>query len=209
MDITTTLLMIIGGIGMWRGLKELGAVEKYAVALNLGMHAYLLILLVTITLTWATDVNAIIAYASRAFALFYMLHVCCRVSRCLAAQRSKPPGTSAREICVPGRNVLFGVRSGGSIGSMWTEGIRACVATYEKSVVRLMRKELHDGLGLNSLTCLRLRLIIDGILSWIFVLLSAYPVGLQVRQPVERHKLQRPRFGGRVQILRCGWQIVV
>ena len=35
-------------------------------------HAYLLILLVTITLTWATDVNAIIAYASRAFVLFYM-----------------------------------------------------------------------------------------------------------------------------------------
>ena len=35
-------------------------------------YAYLLILLITITLTWATDVNAIIAYASRAFALFYM-----------------------------------------------------------------------------------------------------------------------------------------
>jgi hypothetical protein len=35
-------------------------------------HAYLLILLVTVALTWATDVNAIIAYASRAFALFYM-----------------------------------------------------------------------------------------------------------------------------------------
>ena len=35
-------------------------------------HAYFLILLATITLTWTTDVNAIIAYASRAFALFYM-----------------------------------------------------------------------------------------------------------------------------------------
>jgi hypothetical protein len=35
-------------------------------------HAYLLILLVTVALTWVTDVNAIIAYASRAFALFYM-----------------------------------------------------------------------------------------------------------------------------------------
>jgi di/tricarboxylate transporter len=31
--ITTVLLLTIGGIGMWRGLKELGAVEKYAVAL--------------------------------------------------------------------------------------------------------------------------------------------------------------------------------
>lgn len=36
-------------------------------------YAYLLILLVTVTLTWGTDVNQIIAYASRAFALFYML----------------------------------------------------------------------------------------------------------------------------------------
>jgi hypothetical protein len=36
-------------------------------------YAYLLILLVTVALNWETDVNAIIAYASRAFALFYML----------------------------------------------------------------------------------------------------------------------------------------
>jgi len=43
--ITTTLLVTIGGIGMWRGLKELGAVEKYAVALNLGMIGSLLVAL--------------------------------------------------------------------------------------------------------------------------------------------------------------------
>lgn len=36
-------------------------------------YAYLLVLIVTIFLTWETDVNAIIAYASRAFALFYTL----------------------------------------------------------------------------------------------------------------------------------------
>lgn len=36
-------------------------------------YAYILILIVTIFLTWATNVNAIIAYASRAFALFYTL----------------------------------------------------------------------------------------------------------------------------------------
>ncbi|MBI1247281.1 hypothetical protein GC197_05480 [bacterium] len=36
-------------------------------------YAYLLILLVTISLTWETNVNQIIAYASRAFALFYTL----------------------------------------------------------------------------------------------------------------------------------------
>ena len=43
--ITTVLLLTIGGIGMWRGLKELGAVEKYAVALNLGMIGALLVAL--------------------------------------------------------------------------------------------------------------------------------------------------------------------
>jgi len=43
--ITTALLLTIGGIGMWRGLKELGAVEKYAVALNLGMIGALLVAL--------------------------------------------------------------------------------------------------------------------------------------------------------------------
>ncbi|MCA9235366.1 MAG: hypothetical protein KDA44_07830 [Planctomycetales bacterium] len=36
-------------------------------------YAYLLILLITVTLTWQTNVNQIIAYASRAFALFYTL----------------------------------------------------------------------------------------------------------------------------------------
>lgn len=39
-------------------------------------YAYLLILLVTLTLTWETNVNLIIAYASRAFALYYMLQCC-------------------------------------------------------------------------------------------------------------------------------------
>ena len=41
--ITTVLLVVIGGIGMWRGLKQLEAVEKYAVALNLGMIGALLV----------------------------------------------------------------------------------------------------------------------------------------------------------------------
>jgi hypothetical protein len=44
--ITTLLLLAIGGIGMWRGLKQLEAVEKYAVALNLGMIGALLVSLV-------------------------------------------------------------------------------------------------------------------------------------------------------------------
>ncbi len=40
--ITTLLLLAIGGIGMWRGLKELESVEKYLVSLNLGMIGALL-----------------------------------------------------------------------------------------------------------------------------------------------------------------------
>ncbi len=36
-------------------------------------YAYLLIMVVTMVLTWETNVNGIITYASRAFALFYML----------------------------------------------------------------------------------------------------------------------------------------
>jgi hypothetical protein len=44
--ITTLLLLLIGGIGIWRGLKELETVEKYAVAFNLGMIGALLVSLV-------------------------------------------------------------------------------------------------------------------------------------------------------------------
>lgn len=41
--ITSCLLMTIGGIGMWRGLKELETIEKYAVAFNLGMIGALIL----------------------------------------------------------------------------------------------------------------------------------------------------------------------
>jgi len=47
-------------------------------------YAYLLVSMVTIFLTWETDVNAIIAYASRAFALYYMLQ--CLVAVLVARQ---------------------------------------------------------------------------------------------------------------------------
>lgn len=47
-------------------------------------YAYLLILLVTLALTWETDVNRIIAYASRAFALYYTLQ--CMVAFVVAWQ---------------------------------------------------------------------------------------------------------------------------
>jgi hypothetical protein len=50
-------------------------------------YAYLLILLVTVALTWETNVNEIIAYASRAFALYYMLQ--CAVAFCVAWQRKE------------------------------------------------------------------------------------------------------------------------
>lgn len=56
--------------------------------------AYLLILLVTVALTWETDVNQIIAYASRAFALFYMLQ--CTVAWLVAWRRKDLPGRTMR-----------------------------------------------------------------------------------------------------------------
>jgi hypothetical protein len=57
-------------------------------------YAYALILLVTVVLTWETDVNGIIAYASRAFALFYMLQ--CIVAFLVAWQREEAPGRLGR-----------------------------------------------------------------------------------------------------------------
>ena len=57
-------------------------------------YAYLLILLVTLTLTWETDVNAIIAYASRAFALYYALQ--CVVALLVAYQQPRAPARSRR-----------------------------------------------------------------------------------------------------------------
>ena len=48
-------------------------------------YAYLLILLVTVTLAWSSNVNEIIAYASRAFALYYMLQ--CMVAWIVAWQQ--------------------------------------------------------------------------------------------------------------------------
>jgi len=57
--ITTFLLLTIGGIGMWQGLKKLEFVEKYAVAFNLGMIGALLVSLVIYNIqrvlggTWA------------------------------------------------------------------------------------------------------------------------------------------------------------
>jgi hypothetical protein len=57
-------------------------------------YAYLLILLVTVALTWETNVNGIIAYASRAFALFYMLQ--CVVAFIVAWQSRDLPRRSPR-----------------------------------------------------------------------------------------------------------------
>jgi hypothetical protein len=57
--ITTALLVTIGGIGMWKGLRKLESVEKYAISLNLGMIGALLVGLVVYNVqrvlggTWA------------------------------------------------------------------------------------------------------------------------------------------------------------
>ena len=50
-------------------------------------YAYLLILVVTVALTWETNVNEIIAYASRAFALYYVLQ--CVVAFVVAWQQKE------------------------------------------------------------------------------------------------------------------------
>jgi len=50
-------------------------------------YAYLLILLVTVVLTWSSNVNEIIAYASRAFALYYTLQ--CVVAFVVARQQKE------------------------------------------------------------------------------------------------------------------------
>jgi len=45
-SITTCLLLVIGGVGIWRGLGELEGLEKYTVAVNLGMIGALVVALV-------------------------------------------------------------------------------------------------------------------------------------------------------------------
>ena len=57
-------------------------------------HAYWLILIVTIVLTWETDVNQIIAYASRAFALYYTLQ--CLVAFLVARESNDIPRRTFR-----------------------------------------------------------------------------------------------------------------
>ena len=57
-------------------------------------YAYLLILVVTVALTWETNVNEIIAYASRAFALYYVLQ--CAVAFVVAWQKKDLSGRSLK-----------------------------------------------------------------------------------------------------------------
>ncbi len=59
-------------------------------------HAYALILAVTVALTWETDVATIIAYASRAFALFYTLQ--CGVAFVMTRQLVDLPGRNAKSL---------------------------------------------------------------------------------------------------------------
>ena len=57
-------------------------------------YAYLLIMLVTISITWGTNVNQIIAYASRAFALYYALQ--CVVAFVVAYEKKQLPKRGLR-----------------------------------------------------------------------------------------------------------------
>jgi hypothetical protein len=73
-------------------------------------YAYLLIMLVAIALTWGTDVNQIIAYASRAFALYYMLQC---VVALLVARRKGRNGVGFASLALLCLAVfLFGVPTG-------------------------------------------------------------------------------------------------
>ncbi|MCB1186880.1 hypothetical protein KDL29_06895 [bacterium] len=67
-----------------------GLVEELSLGRLPQRYAYLLISVVTITLTWLTNVNAIIAYASRAFAVYYTLQ--CLVALLVAAGDGKITG---------------------------------------------------------------------------------------------------------------------
>ncbi len=57
-------------------------------------YAYLLILVITVALTWETDVTGVIAYTSRAFALFYTLQ--CVVACVVTWQDNTIPGRSTK-----------------------------------------------------------------------------------------------------------------
>jgi len=62
-------------------------IERHRLPLR---YTYLMIMVITILLTWETNVNAIIAYASRAFALFYTLQAV--VAFMVARQQAELPG---------------------------------------------------------------------------------------------------------------------
>ena len=64
--------------------------------LTLSYTSLCLILLVTTFITWETNVNQIIAYASRAFALYYMLQCC--VALIVACQDKSIPGRHLNKI---------------------------------------------------------------------------------------------------------------
>lgn len=53
--VTSALLLLIAGVGMWRGLASLGKLEKYAVGINLGMIAALLVALAIYNLQLLAD----------------------------------------------------------------------------------------------------------------------------------------------------------
>jgi len=66
-----------------------GSIEDITEHKIAARYAYLMIMVVTIALTWGTDVNQIIAYASRAFALYYALQ--CVIAFLVAQQLGSLP----------------------------------------------------------------------------------------------------------------------
>lgn len=79
-------------------------------------YAYYIILAVALFLAWATDVNGIIAYASRAFALYYALQ--CRVAFLVASETAGLPNRNLKRVMFAFAGlfalavVIFGLPSG-------------------------------------------------------------------------------------------------
>ena len=104
--ITTLLLLAIGGIGMWRGLKELEAVEKYAVAFNLGMIGALLVSLAVYNVqmvlggTWALpSISSVIDFHDLRVLLGLLIVV--QGFGPLATSGTNTPPNSASPPCAP------------------------------------------------------------------------------------------------------------
>ncbi len=108
-SVTTMLLVVIGGIGMWRGLRMLENLEKYCVALNLGMVGGLLIGLALYNVDlWFKDAWTLPSISSKVDFTTYESCLACslsfKVSKPLAISVMHTPLSSELLRCVQPRS---------------------------------------------------------------------------------------------------------